>query len=49
MAQLRDVRHGKGEIAKFHECVAWLIKRHPNTLVFNARHIPQVSWQNPEP
>lgn len=48
LAQLRDVRDGKGEIGKFHDCMGWLIKRHPNTLVANACNIPTVSIASPE-
>ena len=45
MAHLRDVRGGKGEQKLFHECVAWLKKRHPLTLITNLPEIVKVRLQ----
>ena len=42
MAHLRDVRGGKGEGYKFHDCVAWLLEYHPATLAANLRRVPNV-------
>ena len=45
IAHLRDVRDGKGEQALFHDCVSWLRKEHPLTLITNLKEIVEVCWQ----
>jgi len=38
---LRDIRHGKGAIKEFHECLLWLFDHHPQTLIYNLQFVAQ--------
>ena len=42
IAHLRDVRGGKGEQPLFHDCVKWLLKKHPLTLIANLTEVVEV-------
>ena len=42
MAQLRDLRDGKGVTAAGQECLTWLQERHPLTLAANLEEVVRV-------
>ena len=44
VAQLRDIRNGKGVTAAGQECLTWLQERHPLTLAANLEEVVRVSW-----
>ena len=43
VAQLRDIRNGKGVTAAGQECLTWLQERHPLTLAANLEEVVRVS------
>ncbi|RKP06725.1 hypothetical protein THASP1DRAFT_18085 [Thamnocephalis sphaerospora] len=42
--QLRDIRDGKGDRKEFYQCLLWLRKHHPETLLANLEQIPGVGY-----
>ena len=43
VAQLRDIRNGKGVTTAGQECLTWLQERHPLTLAANLEEVVRVS------
>lgn len=44
IAHLRDIRNGKGEIARGLDAYVWLARHHPRTLLANLVHMVEVSF-----